>query len=192
MKTNIIEKILDACKKSLRIAAEDTKKPSDNNLIPKLLPLIECESDVLVTIVGIRHYFGAEPFHVGKQVHLIKEPGNSYDNKAIAVFCDKIGKCGYVANSLHTVKQGTVSAELLSAAFGVGCHAKVLYTDSEYVICSIEEMDFYKLLFKHAIGFYRDKDFFSAIKLLESMSAKWATPELTSLINECGSKLNAV
>ncbi len=192
MKTNVLEKILDVCKKSLRIATEHTDENADKELLSKLMQFVEANSDILVTVVGINHYFGAEPFTIGKQVHLIKEPGNKYDNKAIAVFCDKIGKCGYIANNTYTVKQGTVSAELLSAGFEVGCRAKILYTDSDYVICSIEKIDFYRLLYKHALNFYRNNEFGLAIELLEAMSIKWKTPELISLINECRFKLNKI
>ena len=192
MKTNILEKILDACKKSLKTITEHTSENTNEELLPKLLPLIEMQSDVLITVVGIKHYFGAEPFVVGKQVHLIKEPGNKYDNKAISVFCENVGKCGYVANNPHTVKQGTVSAEQLAEGFEVGCRAKILYKDSDYVICSIEEIDFYRLLYRHALNFYRNNEFSLAIELLEAMSIKWKTPELISLINECRFKLNKI
>ena len=190
MKTNILEKIFDACRRSLKTVTENNDENLDKELLSRLIPLIEMQSDVLVTVVGIRHYFGKEPFVVGKQVHLITEPGNKYDSKAIAVFCDKIGKCGYIANNPHTVKQGTVPAELLSAGFDVGCRAKTLYTDSDYVICSVEDMDFYRLLFKHALAFYKNYEYSLAAELLELMSEKWKTAELTALLDKCVAKLN--
>ena len=40
----------------------------------------------------------------GMKVKLVKEPDNSYDQKAIQVKIKGLGNVGYVANSSYTVK----------------------------------------------------------------------------------------
>ena len=47
---------------------------------------------------------------VGDEMILRKDKGNMYDDEAIAVYNGGDYKCGYVANSVHSVSRGTYSA----------------------------------------------------------------------------------
>ncbi len=63
-----------------------------------------------VTITGIKNYYGFKPFRVGQILKISKDKSNAYDCEAIAAELPYIGTVGYVANSTHTVYNGTVSA----------------------------------------------------------------------------------
>lgn len=93
---------------------------------------------VFLKVAGIRKYFGNTPFIIGEYVTLEKEPGNPYDDDAIAVFSDKHGKCGYVANSVNTVLRGTKSASRIYDKIEGKYPAKVVYSTFDNVILEIE------------------------------------------------------
>ena len=63
-----------------------------------------------ITINHLEDYGGSKAFRVGDKLFLQKEPDNWVDDEAIAVYSSKKVKCGYVANSSHTVARGTCSA----------------------------------------------------------------------------------
>ncbi|MGM9986276.1 MAG: HIRAN domain-containing protein, partial [Bacillaceae bacterium] len=63
-----------------------------------------------VSVVGLKHYFGSGICKVGQKLKLKKDRDNEYDDEAIMVELESIGKIGYVANSPHTVAKGTRSA----------------------------------------------------------------------------------
>ena len=65
---------------------------------------------IYFTITGTNHYYGSDFMKLGMQVRLIKDIHNEFDNEAIAVKMDGLGKIGYVANSRYTVLGESYSA----------------------------------------------------------------------------------
>lgn len=65
---------------------------------------------VFVTITGFRNYYDKIPFSIGARFLCAKEPGNAYDTEAIRVLAPNGHTVGYVANSVHTKANGTMSA----------------------------------------------------------------------------------
>jgi len=63
-----------------------------------------------VSIVGLNNYFGSDIFKVGQILVLRKDYENNYDDEAIQVEIENVGKVGYIANSTHTVVRGCKSA----------------------------------------------------------------------------------
>ncbi len=59
---------------------------------------------IYFTIAGVNHYYGSDFMEKNMRVKLVKEPDNEYDNEAIKVEMEGLGKVGYVANSHYTVK----------------------------------------------------------------------------------------
>lgn len=95
-----------------------------------------------VTITGINHYYGKKPFEIGRIVKLIKEPDNSYDKEAIFAFLPFIDKIGYVANSTHTVYDGTISAGRLYDKITDYAYGKVMFvTHSSVIVLLLSKED---------------------------------------------------
>lgn len=71
----------------------------------------------------------------GDRLLLKKEQNNIYDDEAIAAYRDKL-KCGYVANSVHSVVRGTCSAGRIYDWIGdeTGCIVKFVFQKEESVI----------------------------------------------------------
>ncbi|MBQ7974766.1 MAG: DNA-binding protein [Clostridia bacterium] len=90
-----------------------------------------------ITIVGQRHYFGMKPFKVGGTVKLVKEPDNDCDSEAIRVEMPYIDTIGYVANSSHTVFDGTNSAGRIYDKIGDFAYARVCFITHSSVIADI-------------------------------------------------------
>ncbi len=88
-----------------------------------------------VTITGMNHYYGLQPFKVGKKLKCIKEPSNSYDSEAIKVVIKDIGKVGYVANSPFTKATGTLGAGGISGYVKKKFKVEVMFITSSKVIC---------------------------------------------------------
>lgn len=65
---------------------------------------------IYFTITGTKHYFGSDFLKPGMKVKLQKDTQNEFDNEAIAVKMDGLGKIGYVANSSYTVLGESYSA----------------------------------------------------------------------------------
>lgn len=93
--------------------------------------------DIYITITGFAHYFGKAAFDLGKTFSLKKEPGNDYDPRAIGVYCEKLGKCGYVANSPQTIAFGTMSAGALHDYMDKTARAQVKFIAGDYIIAKI-------------------------------------------------------
>ena len=87
-----------------------------------------------VTITGLRHYYGAKPFEIGRIFKLVKEPDNDYDNEAICACLPFIDKIGYVANSTNTVYQGTISAGRLYDKIEDYAYARTMFITHSSVI----------------------------------------------------------
>ena len=69
-------------------------------------------------------------FKPGDILSLKKEPDNCYDDEAIVVYTKHGCKCGYVANSVHTVARGTYSA---------GRAYEIIKEDQKCVVCFITD-----------------------------------------------------
>lgn len=91
-----------------------------------------------VTITGLKHYFGVEPFRVGQKLRLVKEPDNAYDREAIRAELPGLGRVGYVANSSYTVKGECFSAGRLYDKIGDTATAKVKYVLGDAVVCKVK------------------------------------------------------
>lgn len=93
--------------------------------------------EVFVTITGIDYYLGKKPFKVGRKVRLVKEEENTYDAEAIRVELPYIDTIGYVANSTHTVYDGTLSAGRVYEKIGEKAVAQVMFITHSAVIAKV-------------------------------------------------------
>lgn len=176
--------------KAPKSANKDSHDSSENTKpVEKLLPYVEMQSDILVTVVGMNHYFGTQPFDKGNKVYLVKEPGNTYDSNAIMVICDGYGKCGYVANSEYTVKSGTVPASILNVVFNDVWTAKVLFVEENFSICSVDDLSIFDFLMSHCKQFMFEENYESALILLEQMQKRWNTDDILVYMSECSYQL---
>lgn len=91
-----------------------------------------------VTLTGLNHRFGVEPFRVGQKVKLVKEPENPADREAIRAELPGLGKVGYVANSVYTVLGDCFSAGRIYDKIGDTATAKVMYVLSNAVVCKVK------------------------------------------------------
>ncbi|MDD5994584.1 MAG: HIRAN domain-containing protein [Clostridiales bacterium] len=92
---------------------------------------------VYFTITGCNHYFGNEFMKKGMKVKLVKEPDNEFDKEAIQVEVKGLGKCGYVANSPHTVKGKSLSAGRLYDQLGKKAKGKIVHVIPGGAICRV-------------------------------------------------------
>lgn len=168
------------------------QKTEKKDYTSELLSMLSMpDGEILITVVGIENYSGAKPFKVGKIARLIKESDNKYDSNAIAVFCDNFGKCGYVANSDKTVKDGTHPADMIGGGIGDGCFAEVLWADKSFVICKLHEIDNYRFVFNHGVDYCYENSFDVALNLFLELENKGKTVELLQRICDCYIKLDA-
>ncbi|MBO5422148.1 MAG: HIRAN domain-containing protein [Clostridia bacterium] len=93
--------------------------------------------EVFITITGIDYYLGKKPFKVGRKVRLVKEEENEYDAEAIRVELPYIDTVGYVANSTHTVYDGTLSAGRIYEKIGEKAVAQVMFITHSAVIAKV-------------------------------------------------------
>ena len=68
------------------------------------------EKQIFVTIGHIDEFCGYNHMRTGDLLLLKKDRNNVYDDEAIAAYDENGKKCGYVANSVHSVARGTYSA----------------------------------------------------------------------------------
>jgi len=90
-----------------------------------------------ITITGMSHYYGLNPFSVGKEIKCVKEPNNPYDNEAIKAVMKSIGTVGYVANTPYSKATGTVGAGGIACKVKKKFKVKVLFITSSKVICEV-------------------------------------------------------
>ena len=93
--------------------------------------------EMYITITGFNHYFGLAPFKPGRKLHCCKDISNPYDDEAIAVLLYDLGKVGYVANSVHTVAKGTMSAGRIYDRVESNFTAECMFVAGGYVICRV-------------------------------------------------------
>lgn len=70
---------------------------------------------------------------------LEKEPDNEYDNEAIMVKLEGLGKLGYVANSPYTVIGDSMSAGRLYDRIGKEAYGKVILVTSQGTLCKVNK-----------------------------------------------------
>lgn len=90
-----------------------------------------------VTITGMSHYLGMNPYKVNRLVKLVKEPDNPHDPEAIRVELPFIDTIGYVANSVNTVFAGTYSAGRLYDKLEDYAYAQVMFITHSSVIAIV-------------------------------------------------------
>lgn len=90
-----------------------------------------------VTITATDYYLGQKPFKVGRKVRLVKEKDNDFDSEAIRVELPYIDTIGYVANSIKTVYDGTLSAGRIYEKIGDTAVAQVMFITHSGVIAKI-------------------------------------------------------
>lgn len=95
------------------------------------------ESMVFITITGLNYYYGKKPFKIGRIIKLEKDLDNEYDSNAIAATLPYIEKIGYVANSVHTVYDGTYSAGRLFDKFETSAYAEVIIVTDDSAIVKL-------------------------------------------------------
>ena len=91
-----------------------------------------------VTITGMHHYLGKSVLKPGTLVLLVKEPDNEYDENAIRVDLVPVGCVGYVANSPHTVIDGTMSANRIYESMARACFARVMFAKGGFIVARLE------------------------------------------------------
>lgn len=92
---------------------------------------------VFFTLAGANHYYGANFLKPGMKVHLKKEPNNEYDNEAIEISVDGLGRIGYVANSPYTVIGESMSAGRIYDKIGDTAIGEVVFVTKQGVLCRI-------------------------------------------------------
>lgn len=97
---------------------------------------------VYFTITGTNHYYGSRFMKLGMQVRLVKDIHNEFDNEAIAVKMDGLGKIGYVANSSYTVLGESYSAGRLYDKINKKTTGTILYVLDNGVLCRLNEFSF--------------------------------------------------
>lgn len=95
------------------------------------------DRDYFVTVTGINHYYGRVPFEIDRVIQLVKEPENLHDPDAIRAQLPFIGTIGYVANSVSTVADGTLSAGRLYDRIGDSVYARVMFVLHSSAVCYV-------------------------------------------------------
>lgn len=94
---------------------------------------------IYFTIAGTNHYNGSDFMKKGMRVELTKEPDNPHDAEAIMVSVEAIGKCGYVANSPHTVLGESKSAGRIYERVGKKSYGEVVCILPGGVLCELKK-----------------------------------------------------
>lgn len=95
--------------------------------------------EMYVTVTGFGNYRGSSPFRIGNLIRCEKEPDNHYDSEAIRCTVPTVGTVGYIANSVHTVVNGTMSAGRVYDKVSKKFYIRVLFTTNCHVVCRVED-----------------------------------------------------
>lgn len=95
--------------------------------------------EMYVTVTGFGNYRGSSPFKIGNLIRCEKEPDNRHDSEAIRCTVPTVGTVGYIANSVHTVVNGTMSAGRVYDKVDKKFYIRVLFTTNCHVICRVED-----------------------------------------------------
>ena len=88
------------------------------------------KNDILITIVG--GFNNEDLLKKGSIFNIVKEPDNSYDMEAIAVKHDN-ETIAYVANSVHTVVKGTMSAGRIYDKFNNDSKIEIIFAGDRII-----------------------------------------------------------
>ena len=112
--------------------------------------------NTFITVTGLNHYLGTNPFKVGALVKLIKEEDNMYDPDAIRVAMPYLDTVGYVANSVFTVYRGTLSAGRLYEHIGKTAYAQVMFITHSSLIARVLTKEEAMEIFSQEDNFFSD------------------------------------
>lgn len=96
-------------------------------------------SKIFFTLTGTKHYYGNDFLKPGMKVMLEKEPDNDYDQEAIMVKLEGLGKIGYVANSPYTVLGDSMSAGRLYDRIEEKAYGKVVLVTPQGTLCKLNK-----------------------------------------------------
>ena len=102
----------------------------------KITPVIILE-EIFVTITGTFYKYGTSPIKVGQVAKLLKDTDNMFDNRAISVSLPGLGIVGYVANSPHTIAEGTKSADEIYNLFDSETYCRIMFIKENTIIGKI-------------------------------------------------------
>ena len=95
--------------------------------------------EVYLTINNLDECAGYTRFRIGEELILRKDHDNPYVDEAITVYTIKNYKCGYVANSVHSVARGTYSAGRLYDIIKEETMCTVKFITEDLLIARLEE-----------------------------------------------------
>lgn len=93
--------------------------------------------EIFVTITGTFYKYGTSPIKTGQIAKLLKDTDNMFDSRAISVSLPGLGVIGFVANSPHTVAQGTKSADEIYNLIDGETYCKILFIKESTIIGKI-------------------------------------------------------
>ncbi len=94
------------------------------------------DKSVYITINHLNLFDSVSFLKPGDRLVLRKDRNNIYDDEAIAAYRDKT-KCGYVANSVHSVVRGTYSAGRVYDQIKDDAECIIRFMNQEMLICEI-------------------------------------------------------
>ena len=92
-----------------------------------------------VSIVGFKNFFDKRPFAIGAKLLCVKEPENTHDSEAIRVVIPVLGTVGYVANSVNSKANGTLSAGRIYERVGDKFIVEVAFSTHSTVIARVTD-----------------------------------------------------
>ena len=98
-------------------------------------------NNIYLTITHLYGFDNIKRIKPNDTLKLIKQHDNPYDDEAILAFNLECYKCGYVANSIHTVYRGTYSAGRLYDKMAEETLCRVLFVSQENLICELIESE---------------------------------------------------
>ncbi|MDO4732960.1 MAG: DNA-binding protein [Bacillota bacterium] len=113
-------------------------------MVEEIMPQGKME-DKFVTITGFKNYYGCAPFAIGNLIRCSKEPDNPYDGEAIKCTLPVLGTVAYIANSIHSVTRGTMSAGRIYDSVGDRFFVRVMFSTGSIIICKLEKKNFAEL-----------------------------------------------
>ena len=96
------------------------------------------EDIIYITINHLDDFNKTYAFRVGDRIFLKKDPDNCYDDEAIVTYDERCCKCGYVANSVHSVIRGTYSAGRIYDRFRKEAQCTVRFISEEALIAEVD------------------------------------------------------
>lgn len=146
------------------------------------------EFDAFVTITGFSHYFVHNKVGEGFEVMLMREPGNCYDEYAIAVYsCGS--KIGYVANSTDTVRKDTMSARQLAALMENSSKAEIVEYTSYDALCRVSGVYDIDKICMSASKYIDNQEYEQALELYYFLNDIYDSEMTNQYIADCLIKL---